>query len=293
MEVEQMDVKTAFLHGDLEEDIYMSQPQALKQSIRQWYKRFDSYMMKIGRESDMKDLDSTQNILGMKIRRDKVECPSTNEEKEEMSKVPHASLVGSLMYAVVCTRPDLAQAISVVPRYLKGTKKFGILFERQQGKACMSGYVDSDYAGVLDKRSALSTTEAKYMVLIEASKEAIWLKRLAKEFGIAQNLVELGKRWGHHDKEGSYNVEYFKLSNKASHNSKVQALFELAQSCSMLEIEVEFLGVIRTILKTLQMPWKAMISTRILGSPRSRLLGKLAHLKDTGFGDHQPFQSKV
>lgn len=37
--------------------------------------------------------------------------------------------------------------------------------------------------------SALSTTKAKYMALMEASKEAIWLKRLAKEFGIAQNLV--------------------------------------------------------------------------------------------------------
>ena len=87
-----------------------------------------------------------------------------------MSKVPYASLVGCLMYAMVCTRPDLAQVVSVVSRYmanpgrqhwtaakwilryLKGTKRLGILFERQQGKACVSGYVDSDYAGDLDKR---------------------------------------------------------------------------------------------------------------------------------------------
>ncbi|TQD95075.1 hypothetical protein C1H46_019343 [Malus baccata] len=66
MEIEQMDVKTAFLHGDLEETIFMAQPEGfveygkenlvcqlrkslygLKQSPRQWYKRFDSFMLKI------------------------------------------------------------------------------------------------------------------------------------------------------------------------------------------------------------------------------------------------------
>ncbi len=44
--------------------------------------------------------------------------PKTDEEMERMSSVPYSSAVGSIMYAMVCTRPDILHAISVVSRYI-------------------------------------------------------------------------------------------------------------------------------------------------------------------------------
>ena len=45
------------------------------------------------------------------------QCPKTDKEKERMSNVPYASAVGSLMYAMLCTRPDICFAVGLVSRY--------------------------------------------------------------------------------------------------------------------------------------------------------------------------------
>ena len=44
--------------------------------------------------------------------------PKSVEDRELMSKTPYASAVGSLMYAMVCTRPDLSQTVSMVSKYI-------------------------------------------------------------------------------------------------------------------------------------------------------------------------------
>ncbi|CAL5435892.1 unnamed protein product [Camellia sinensis] len=328
-----MDVKTAFLHGDLKEEIYMEQPEGfevkgkenlvcrlkkslygLKQAPRQWYKKFDSFMVGheykrtvadqcvyvrtfpggnfiilllyvddmliVGQDAttirslkkellqsfDMKDLGPAQQILGMNIVRDrkakklwlsqekyverviekfnmkdakpvstplanhfklsKNSCPSSTKERQEMEAIPYSSAVGSLMYAMVSTRPDIAHAVGVVSRflsnpekehweavkwilrYLKGTTKVCLCF--RDAKPVLEGYTDSDMAGDLDGRKstsgllftfaggavswqsklqkcvALSTTEAEYIAAAEAGKEMLWLKRFLQELGLKQ-----------------------------------------------------------------------------------------------------------
>ena len=44
-------------------------------------------------------------------------CPSTKEERERMDKIPYASAIGSIMYAMICTRPDVSYALSMTSRY--------------------------------------------------------------------------------------------------------------------------------------------------------------------------------
>jgi hypothetical protein len=329
LHLEQLDVKTTFLHGDLEEDIYMVQPEGfavqgkeslvcklrrslygLKQAPRQWYKKFDSFMGCVGftrcnadhccyvksfensyiilllyvddmliagssmeeiqnlkkqlsSQFAMKDLGAAKQILGMRIIRDKAngtlklsqteyvkkvlsrfgmdgaksvstplgghfrltkdQSPKTDQEKVYMSKVPYASAIGSLMYAMVCTRPDIAHAVGVVSRYmsnpgkqhweavkwilryLKGSSDTSLCFTGADLK--LQGYVDADLAGDVDSRKsttgfvytlggtavcwasklqkivALSTTEAEYVAVTEAGKEMVWLQGFLDELG--------------------------------------------------------------------------------------------------------------
>nr|GFD24772.1 retrovirus-related Pol polyprotein from transposon TNT 1-94 [Tanacetum cinerariifolium] len=46
------------------------------------------------------------------------EFPKSEEDKEDMSRVLYSSAIGSLMYAMVCTCPDLAYVVSVMSRYM-------------------------------------------------------------------------------------------------------------------------------------------------------------------------------
>ena len=54
--------------------------------------------------------------IGVKLSVD--QCPKTHEEEEDMSCVPYVSSIGSLMYAMLCTRSDIAHAMGVLSRYM-------------------------------------------------------------------------------------------------------------------------------------------------------------------------------
>ena len=54
-------------------------------------------------------------LQGVKLSQ--TQCPTTSEDREKMEDVPYASAIGSIMYAMLCTRPDVCLAISLAGRY--------------------------------------------------------------------------------------------------------------------------------------------------------------------------------
>ena len=270
-DLHQMDVKTTFLNGNLEEEVYMKQPKGfsssegehlfcklkksiygLKQASRQWYLKFHEVITSFGFEEnimnqciyqkvsgskifflvlyvddillatndkgllyevkqflsknfDMKDMGEASYVLGIKIHRERSrgilglaqetyinkvlerfnmkncspsvapinkvfdlnQCPKNDFEWEHMKNIPYTSAGGSLMYAQVCTRPDIAFAIGVlgryqsnpgidhwrdakkVMRYLQGTKDYMLMYRRTYSLEVI-GYSDADFAGCVD-----------------------------------------------------------------------------------------------------------------------------------------------
>jgi hypothetical protein len=191
----------------------------------------EKYVTKVLHRFNMSEARPVGSTLPTNCKLSSKQSPKTKAEKEDMMKVPYASAVGSLMYAMVCTRPDIGYAVGVVSRYmsnpgkehwtavkwilryLKGTANVCLRFG--SGKPELDGFTDSDmsadadtsrstsgyvmtYAGGavswqsrLQKTVALSTTEAEYMAAVEAGKEIIWMKDFIRELGIRQEEYRL------------------------------------------------------------------------------------------------------
>ncbi|KAI3692791.1 hypothetical protein L6452_32614 [Arctium lappa] len=231
------------------------------QSVKTW----------LGKCFSMKDMGDAANILGIKIYRDrsrrliglsqstyidkilkkfnmqdsekgflpmqhsmalsKSQCSSSAEELDRMSRIPYASVVGSIMYAMICTRPDVSYALSMTSRYqanpseahwiavknilkyLRRTKNMFLIYGGQE-ELCVKGYTDANFqtdrddscsqsgfvfllnGGAITWRSskqstvADSTTEAEYIAVNEAAKEAMWMKKFIEDLGVVPTILD-------------------------------------------------------------------------------------------------------
>ena len=65
----------------------------------------------------MQDSKKRFTLVRYGINLSQDQCSMTTEEKEYMKTVPYASAIGSLMYVMLCTRPDIYYSVGIVSRY--------------------------------------------------------------------------------------------------------------------------------------------------------------------------------
>ena len=130
------------------------------------------YIEKVLKRFSMKN--SKRNLLPFRhgVHLSKKMCPNTPEKIQHMSKISYASITGSLMYTMVCTRPDIALTMSITSRYqsnldeeywitvrnilkyLRRTKDHFLIFKG--GDLWIQRYIDSDFmSDIDDKRSTI------------------------------------------------------------------------------------------------------------------------------------------
>nr|GEY39767.1 uncharacterized mitochondrial protein AtMg00810-like [Tanacetum cinerariifolium] len=211
-----MDVKTAFLNGELNEVVYVSQPEGF-----------------VDPEHPTHVYRLNKSLYGLKqapractpIDTPMAECPKLDEDKRGKLIDPtrYRGMVGSLMY-LSASRPDIVfavcmcaryqakptdrhlQAIKRIFRYLKGTIHMGLWYPKDTDFT-LTAFADADYAGCQDTRrsssgsaqflegrlvswsskkqksTAISTTEEEYIALSGCCAQILWMRSQLKDYG--------------------------------------------------------------------------------------------------------------
>ena len=301
LHLHQMDVVTAFLNGDLDETVYMAQPEGfkvkgkehwvcrlqkaiygLKQASRQWYKKMDEFLieklglkrniaddciysscnnggvliialyvddlligcsdmeklqevkLELSKRFRMKDLNEARKCLGFEIERDlkagtlrlcqrkysekilaRFEMSSANgcstpmetgidlnAESEAVTDVPYRQAIGSLMYLMVGTRPDIAFAVTKLAKHVENpckvhwqgvTRLFRYIIQTIAKGICYDsnkrlepyGYVDADWASDISSRKSTSG-----FVFVMAGGAISWCSRQQEVVALSSTEAE-------------------------------------------------------------------------------------------------------
>ncbi|GJY49067.1 hypothetical protein Tco_0439023 [Tanacetum coccineum] len=164
----------------------------------------NAYMDKILKRYNMDN--SKRGTVPMQERLDlnKSQGAQMPKELNRMKNVPYASVVGSIMYAVKCTRPDVANTKDMFLVYggnpsteLRVECYCDAGFETDRDdKKSQTGYVFVLNGGAVDWKSskqstiAMSATESEYIAASEAAMEAVWIMKFISGLGIVPTVNE-------------------------------------------------------------------------------------------------------
>ncbi|GJR98890.1 hypothetical protein Tco_0271064 [Tanacetum coccineum] len=166
-----MDVKTGFLNGDLEEEVYMKQSEVF-----------------IMPGNEHKYMGEADVILGIRIKReDKVNTPLDPTIKlmpntsRDVDQLEYSRAIGCLMYVMISTRPDIAYVVGKLSRYTSNPSTHhwhAIMRVFLLGEGAIS-WASKKQTCITD-----STMEVEFVALTSAGKEAEWLRNLIYEISL-------------------------------------------------------------------------------------------------------------
>eukprot|EP00253_Pinus_taeda_P029019 PITA_29019 len=202
-EVHQMDFKSAFLHGDLHEEIYMEQPlgliqkdsnlvyqlkkslYGLKQAPFAWYAKMDSFLLDTGfSRCHFDNIVYTKKVgkflIILVIYVDDLILTGSdpnfiNHVKSSLKKQFEKTNLGHLHYF---PGPQVLQSKEAISLYQSKKSTAGYVFTL--------GFGPITWACKKQSVISISSTEAEYCGVSEASKEAMWLHQILSEFGLQQ-----------------------------------------------------------------------------------------------------------
>ncbi|GJT62805.1 retrovirus-related pol polyprotein from transposon TNT 1-94 [Tanacetum coccineum] len=188
MTIYQMDVKTAFLNGELKEEVYVSQPEGfvdqdnpshvyklkkaiygLKQAPCAWYDMLSSFLISQHFSKGAFDPTLFTRQAGNDLLLNKLD---EDLQGKQVDATLYRGMIGSLMY-LTSSRPDLIyavclcaryqakptekhlQAVKRIFRYLKGTINMGLWYSKDTDMS-LTAYADADHAGCQDTRRSTS-----------------------------------------------------------------------------------------------------------------------------------------
>ncbi|GJZ78687.1 retrotransposon protein, putative, ty1-copia subclass [Tanacetum coccineum] len=146
-----------------------------------------AYLEKILKKFRMENSKKGYTLMMKKPDYRKLQGAKTPTEVQRMLRVPYASAIGSIMYAVRCTRLDVAfaqnlcsrfqqnpgeihwTAMKTILKYLRYTKDMVLVYRAKPE--------DELKKSAKQSTTAMSSIEAKYIAAAEASMEAVWMRK--------------------------------------------------------------------------------------------------------------------